>query len=376
MYTLWNEALALRSSCTLVQQLRQAGVTKRTNRALSLALHPPLTRVQCSYDWTLAPHIYNLFLPHMNLNGELRIDLQRVAHSTRTARVYKTEWSGNGLVAVKVLVENALPDRILQLTVRECWTWAQLQHENIVPLWGIADLQKIAVSGGFTQLCMVSPWMEQGNIMEFLKENPTANRLRLLWDIVKGVEYLHSLKPNKIVHGDLKGNNVLVDISDGGPRARLTDFGLSYAIQELNDQIPSSSTSTSYRGNPRWMAFERVLPKKFGAKNAQDAHTTRSDVFELMRTFLEVLTGLAPFHTVSDYEITQVVVAGKNPERPQSTQDLDEYMWRLMGRSWDHDRNKRPPLSEIWDIMECAVLRDAFLASELLVVQAFADGPS
>ncbi|KZO92459.1 kinase-like protein [Calocera viscosa TUFC12733] len=308
--------------------------------------------VQHAQDWASACHIYTVFPIGMNFNEQIQIDHSPESlYSTRTARVYRAEHKGRGLVAVKILWENAAPGRLLQLTIRESWTWSQLHHDHIVPLWGVADVSQIATGFGFEpQLCMISPWMIEGNIMGFLKRNPDANRLRLvghsvpqnksskayltnqLWDIVKGVDYLHSFKPHKIIHGDLKGQF-------------------------------SDSTTTAYRGNPRWLAFERLDPVKFGAINAQDAHSTQSDVFEMMRTFLQVLTGQEPFHDITnEMAVINKVHQGSNPLRPSGPiNGLNEAMWNLMVLSWNHDRMERPSLSVIWETMETFVLEDALL---------------
>ena len=50
--------------------------------------------------------------------------------------------------------------------------WKFLQHPNILPLTGVTILG--------TQLVMVSDWMENGNINEFTKVHPDADRLGLV----------------------------------------------------------------------------------------------------------------------------------------------------------------------------------------------------
>ena len=73
------------------------------------------------------------------------------------------------------------------------------------------------------QFAMVSEWMTNGNINEFVGAHPEANRLGLvgslfehllspfpsltarlpqLGDVARGLDYLHS---EGVVHGDLKG---------------------------------------------------------------------------------------------------------------------------------------------------------------------------
>ena len=62
------------------------------------------------------------------------------------------------------------PDH-LQNFCREVITWKRLSHPNILPLIGVMMDDK--------EYAMVAPWMDNGNIMEFLRENPQANSLKL-----------------------------------------------------------------------------------------------------------------------------------------------------------------------------------------------------
>lgn len=91
--------------------------------------------------------------------------------------------------------------------------WSALRHPNVLPLLGATMIG--------TQLAMVSEWMSNGNINEFVKAHPDADRAGLvrfssatrLWflftvrlaqlgDVGKGLGYLHS---QQMFHGDLKG---------------------------------------------------------------------------------------------------------------------------------------------------------------------------
>ena len=47
-----------------------------------------------------------------------------------------------------------------------------LRHPNILPLLGVTMFEN--------RLVMVSEWMEKGNIKEFMKASPTADRLELV----------------------------------------------------------------------------------------------------------------------------------------------------------------------------------------------------
>ena len=48
----------------------------------------------------------------------------------------------------------------------------QLEHSNILPFYG--------VSAAVADLCLVFPWYENGNIMEYLKRESDVNRLALV----------------------------------------------------------------------------------------------------------------------------------------------------------------------------------------------------
>jgi Protein tyrosine and serine/threonine kinase len=54
-------------------------------------------------------------------------------------------------------------DRFKNL-LREFITWRQLSHPNVLPFYGIYFLEDPLE----TRFCLVSPWMEYGNIVEFL----------------------------------------------------------------------------------------------------------------------------------------------------------------------------------------------------------------
>ncbi|KZO92506.1 hypothetical protein CALVIDRAFT_530145 [Calocera viscosa TUFC12733] len=162
---------------------------------------------ECCYDWSLDKGIFELFPAWANMNGMLALErgAQQVANGG-FARVFRTRTKTGGLVAVKVFFDHKRPPaRALELSVREAFTWHRIVHPNIVPLLGIADYAKIC-PGGFPQLCLVSPWISDGNIMEYLKANPGVSPLPL--------------------------------------------------IQEAGMEDEVGTTSSGFNGNARWLAFE------------------------------------------------------------------------------------------------------------------------
>jgi serine/threonine protein kinase len=51
-------------------------------------------------------------------------------------------------------------------------TWKSLSHPNVLPLLGVTMSGK--------HFAMVSEWMANGSINEFIKANPDANRFKLV----------------------------------------------------------------------------------------------------------------------------------------------------------------------------------------------------
>jgi hypothetical protein len=51
-------------------------------------------------------------------------------------------------------------------------TWKTLRHPNILPLIGVMMSE--------TQFAMISDWMVNGNINDFVKAHPDVNRLELV----------------------------------------------------------------------------------------------------------------------------------------------------------------------------------------------------
>jgi serine/threonine protein kinase len=59
---------------------------------------------------------------------------------------------------------------------KEALTWRQFTHPNALPFLGIYHLEDPR-----PRLCLVSPWMENGNIANYLEANPFGiNRLTLV----------------------------------------------------------------------------------------------------------------------------------------------------------------------------------------------------
>ncbi|KAF9789248.1 kinase-like domain-containing protein, partial [Thelephora terrestris] len=243
-------------------------------------------------------------------------------------------------VAVKnIRITTRTFDQCLKEFCREAVAWRHLRHPNILPLLGV-DLKP-------HRLSMVSEWMDQGNINQYVKRPRGVNRLQLLVDAATGLEYMHSLT---IVHGDLKGANILINQSH---RACLVDFGLStIARGEHNTgantsliSVVSKASLMSFTagGTIRRMSPELLVPEQFGASD--DRPTKKSDCYALGMVVYEVLSGNSPYRHIKCEELLMnAIMNGYRPKKPETAESLGftNELWRSLQRCWLADASARP----------------------------------
>lgn len=63
----------------------------------------------------------------------------------------------------------------LQSFAREAILWSQLEHPNVLPFYGLYRLGDQS-----DRVCLVSPWMDNGNVSEYISVNPKVARLPLV----------------------------------------------------------------------------------------------------------------------------------------------------------------------------------------------------
>ncbi|KAJ7142511.1 kinase-like domain-containing protein [Mycena epipterygia] len=214
---------------------------------------------------------------------------------------------------------------------KEALVWQGLRHRFILPLIGI-DRETFSPS-----FCMVSPWMKYGTVLKYLRDRGRGNVDRLLLEIAQGLEYLHSLN---IVHGDLRGSNILV--SDEG-NACLSDFGLATTISDADSTTGLFTSSSNHGGSLRWFAPELIQPKSFGCERF--SRTPASDVYAYGCVCLELYTGSPPFaHVTPDVAAMFRVIAGDRPEQPTT---MSAPVWELVTATWAPNSRSRPNIHDL-----------------------------
>ncbi|KAJ7799180.1 kinase-like domain-containing protein [Mycena olivaceomarginata] len=192
--------------------------------------------------------------------------------------------------------------------LQEVLTWVHLKHIYVLPFFGL-DEQSFE---GYPP-CIVTPYMRNGTMKDFLFET------------AQGMAYLHS---QNIVHGDLRGGNVLID---SGEHAQLADFGLAVVTDAT-----LRTTSTTQRG---FVEFKR---------------TKASDVYAFACLCLEIYTGEQPFwNFIQDMAVVLQILDQKRPPRPSSlgppdgTRAMSDGLWAIVEACWAHKASDRPDMDKV-----------------------------
>ncbi|KXN91157.1 Serine/threonine-protein kinase sepA [Leucoagaricus sp. SymC.cos] len=252
------------------------------------------------------------------------------------ATVYKGQWT-HGPVCLKVS-HHAVPgeglpphlDKFRKIYIKELVTWAHLSHSNVLPFYGVFSVNDTPSP--------VLPWMENGNLSNYLTKNPKSPRLYLIMDIVSGLAYLHRVN---VIHGDLKTQNVLV--SNEG-RAVLADFGLV----NTTTATAAGFTNPGDAFSNRWTAPEMLVGLEHSGPLPKPS--TSGDIWSLACLMYEILSGRPPYFQY--LQISQVVAALQNriiPKRPdgKEAEPIRDEIWELMAECWNFNSDKRPTCQQI-----------------------------
>ncbi|KAG2587140.1 hypothetical protein PVAP13_5NG104581 [Panicum virgatum] len=186
--------------------------------------------------------------------------------------VYKGKLRDGRLVAVKFLHDSKGKGEEF---VNEVMSIGRTSHVNIVSLFGFC-LER-------SKRALIYEYMPNGSLDQYIfSDNPKE---KLGWQklymiaigIARGLEYLHHSCNTRIIHFDIKPQNILLD---QGFRPKIADFGLA----KLCHTRESKLSMTGARGTIGFIAPE-VYSRTFGVVS------TKSDVYSYGMMLLEMVGG-------------------------------------------------------------------------------------
>ncbi|KAJ9457868.1 Mitogen-activated protein kinase kinase kinase NPK1 [Diplonema papillatum] len=169
-----------------------------------------------------------------------------------------------------------------------------LQHPNIVKYLSAEIVDD--------HLCIVMELAANGSIAALVRRShgslPVNRVRRYTLQMVKGLRFLHK---NRIMHRDIKGENLLLGDDDV---LKVSDFGCSKFIAEL--QMTAANTVV---GTPRWMAPEVITSPEHG-------YGLKADIWSAGCTVCEMLTGQPPWPEFSTAWSTMYHIVHSDPQLP------------------------------------------------------------
>ncbi|EXX68185.1 uncharacterized protein OCT59_000379 [Rhizophagus irregularis] len=195
-------------------------------------------------------------------------------------------------------------------------------HPNIIRFYGVTKLQ------GKPNYSLVLEHANGGTLGNYLRTNAETfkweSQLQFAKEIAGAVSCLHR---NKIIHGDINPNNILIHQQ----MIKLADFGCSL--------LQGDKVSTGRRGT-----IPYVDPKFFyGFCDL----TEKSDIYSLALVFWELTSRSSPFDyepKKNDLEIMHEIFEGK---REDPLPDTNSKFVALYQKCWKCEPDERPDICEV-----------------------------
>ncbi|XP_028786786.1 G-type lectin S-receptor-like serine/threonine-protein kinase At5g24080 [Neltuma alba] len=183
--------------------------------------------------------------------------------------VYKGTFSDGTVVAVKVLRSGISDQRIEDQFMAEVGTIGKVHHFNLVRLIGFCIEKDMTA--------LVYEYMSNGSLDKYLFNEEKALGFEKLHEIAvgtaKAISYLHEECQERIIHYDIKPENILLD---DNLCPKVADFGLA----KLCNREKSYVTMTGLRGTPGYAAPELWMP--FHVTHKCDVFSFGMLLFEIM----------------------------------------------------------------------------------------------
>ncbi|XP_058737561.1 LEAF RUST 10 DISEASE-RESISTANCE LOCUS RECEPTOR-LIKE PROTEIN KINASE-like 2.4 [Vicia villosa] len=239
----------------------------------------------------LVEHNVDVFMQNYNLSMPRRYSYTEIKRITNSFReklgqggygvVYKASLFDSRLVAVKVIKESKGSGEEF---INEVASISRTSHMNIVSLFGYC------YEGN--KRALIYEFMSKGSLDKFIYKSEFPNAIcdfdwntlfQIAIGIARGLEYLHQGCNSRILHLDIKPQNILLD-EDFCPK--ISDFGLAKICQK-KDSIVSILGA---RGTIGYMAPE-IFSRAFGGVSY------KSDVYSYGMLILEMIGGRKNYDT-------------------------------------------------------------------------------
>ena len=237
--------------------------------------------------------------------------------------VYKAkQLSLDRLVALKVLPERLAHNReFIARFEREAKIAAKLDHPNVV--------RAIDVGVAAGRHYFVMEYVEGRTVGEFLDEKGKMPEKEALDVIIQVTRALECAWRNKLIHRDVKPDNILLAPNKV---AKLADLGLA---RELVASEDTRITQTgAVMGTPQYVSPEQAT--------ASDVDI-RTDIYSLGATFYHMLVGRPPFEGSNLMELISARFQGRYTPVKQANPEVSLGVAGIIARMMARDLKQRYP---------------------------------
>ncbi|XP_059915940.1 receptor-interacting serine/threonine-protein kinase 2 isoform X1 [Gadus macrocephalus] len=240
-------------------------------------------------------------------------------------------------VAIKCLkIDSPVGERERNSLLKEAEVLHKARFNYIIQIYGVCNEPEF--------FCIVTEYMCNGSLDRLLHEKDSYPhlhwplRLRILYQIALGVNFLHKMTP-PLLHHDLKTQNILLD---GEFHVKIADFGLS-KWRQLSISKGSGSKPTEIGGTIIYMPPEEYHPNRIRKTDV------KYDMYSYAIIMWEVLSRQIPFEdTINPMQIMFCVINGTRPDTGAGSLPADtpsrETLVRLMTCGWAGEPDDRPTL--------------------------------
>jgi serine/threonine protein kinase len=214
---------------------------------------------------------------------------------------------------------------VRKLVDRELDIVFSVKHENIVDTLGwvkFSNHEKIGIVMELADQGTLATRMEADDLM-------ITHKLNIGKDVVSGLEYLHSVK---IIHRDVKPQNILLFKRGNTLTAKLADFGVSKVMDHKKN-----AEMTKLVGSLKYMAPEIAQEGRYDEK---------VDIFSLSLVFYEMFTHMEPYpgvDSVTKYLAAKITSRAPFAEFPRG---FPPNLQQMITRGAHSDENIRPTLQD------------------------------
>ncbi|XP_064536754.1 serine/threonine-protein kinase fused [Drosophila montana] len=195
--------------------------------------------------------------------------------------VYKAQRRDDDkVVAIKVISKRGRSNRELKNLRRECDIQARLKHPHVIEM--VESFESKFDLFVVTEFAL----MDLHRYLSFNGAMPEEHAQRVVCHLVSALYYLHS---NRILHRDLKPQNVLLDKN---MHAKLCDFGLA------RNMTMGTHVLTSIKGTPLYMAPELL---------AEQPYDHQADMWSLGCIAYESMAAQPPFCATSILHLVKLI---------------------------------------------------------------------